>query len=70
VKAMLLAVLLLLISIAGIFLYYMYVRSWRQAEVLLFDKGSFNNSRFLVCPKCGRAQARNGGYQECCKTRL
>jgi len=29
-----------------------------------------NQSRYLVCPKCGSAQARSGGYQECCKIRL
>nr|WP_034670675.1 hypothetical protein [Ectobacillus panaciterrae] len=66
---MLLAILFLFVSMIGILAYYMYVRSWKQ-EVLAFDKESFNNSRFLVCPKCGRAHARSGGYQECCRTRL
>jgi len=49
-----------------------YSRSFKQAEVLLFQKGSLltNQSRYLVCPKCGSAQARSGGYQECCKIRL
>ncbi|SDZ02671.1 hypothetical protein SAMN04488156_104204 [Bacillus sp. 166amftsu] len=54
------------------FIWLYYSRSFKQAEVLLFQKGSLltNQSRYLVCPKCGSAQARSGGYQECCKIRL
>lgn len=67
---MLVAALLFIAGILILFVYYGYVRSWKDTQVL-FDKGSFSsNSRFLVCSKCGRAQARNGGYQECCKIRL
>ncbi|MDG4656038.1 hypothetical protein P6P90_01695 [Ectobacillus antri] len=66
---MLLAILFVSVSMIGVLGYYMFIRSFKS-NVLVFDKGSFNNSRFLVCPKCGQAQARNGGYQECCRTRL
>lgn len=65
-----------IIAIIG-FMWLYYSRSFKQAEVLLFQKGSLltNQSRYLVCPKCGSAQARSaqarsGGYQECCKIRL
>ncbi|HGG0582605.1 hypothetical protein DN390_26465 [Bacillus sp. SH7-1] len=60
-----------IIAIIG-FMWLYYSRSFKQAEVLLFQKGSLltNHSRYLVCPKCGSAQARSGGYQECCKIRL
>lgn len=69
---MLVAILLIAVSIVGFFSYSVYVRSWKQQEALVFSKGSLlsSGSRFLVCTKCGRAQARNGGYQECCRTRL
>lgn len=71
VKAMLVAALLFVVGIVMFLVYYGYVRSWKGTQVLLFDKGNVSsNSRFLVCSKCGRAQARNGGYQECCRTRL
>ncbi|CAG9611693.1 hypothetical protein BACCIP111899_00865 [Bacillus rhizoplanae] len=64
-------VLICITAICG-FIWLYYSRSFKQAGVLLFDKGSLfgNQSRFLVCSKCGRAQARSGGYQECCRTRL
>ncbi|EMA6342034.1 hypothetical protein U3450_000901 [Bacillus cytotoxicus] len=63
--------LLGILAICG-FIWLYYSRSFKQAEVLLFPKGSLltNQSRYLVCPKCGSAQARSGGYQECCKMRL
>ncbi|MBO9128326.1 hypothetical protein [Bacillus sp. 165] len=49
-----------------------YFRSIKQAEVLSFQKASLsqNSFRFLVCSKCGQAQQRRGGYQECCNSRL
>ncbi|ABS21488.1 hypothetical protein ACRS6Y_02005 [Bacillus cytotoxicus] len=64
-------VLLGILAICG-FIWLYYSRSFKQAEVLLLPKGSLlaNQSRYLVCPKCGSAQARSGGYQECCKMRL
>ncbi|MDM5154067.1 hypothetical protein QUF88_09550 [Bacillus sp. DX1.1] len=60
-----------IMAICG-FIWLYYSRSFKQAEVLLFHKGSLltSKSRFLVCSKCGSAQARSGGYQECCKVRL
>lgn len=60
-----------IIVISG-FIWLYYSRSFKQAEVLLFEKGSLfgNQSRYVVCPKCGSQQARRGGYQECCKVRL
>ena len=47
-----------IIAIIG-FMWLYYSRSFKQAEVLLFQKGSLltNQSRYLVCPKCGSAQA-------------
>ncbi|SFC14751.1 hypothetical protein SAMN04488168_102185 [Bacillus sp. 491mf] len=70
-KMLVMGVLLCITAICG-FIWLYYSRSFKQAGVLLFDKGSLfaNQSRFLVCPKCGTAQQRNGGYQECCRTRL
>ena len=49
-----------IIAIIG-FMWLYYSRSFKQAEVLLFQKGSLltNQSRYLVCPKCGSAQARS-----------
>lgn len=60
-----------IIVICG-FIWLYHSRSFKQAEVLLFQKGSLltSQSRYLVCSKCGSAQARSGGYQECCKIRL
>lgn len=70
-KMLAMSVLLGVIIVSG-FIWLYYSRTFKQAGVLLFDKGSLltSQSRFLVCPKCGRAQARSGGYQECCRTRL
>jgi hypothetical protein len=69
---MLVSVLLLVASTVTLFLYVSYARSLKQSEALLFNKGSIfgKHSRFVVCVKCGRAQMANGGYQECCRTRL
>ncbi|MGQ0515770.1 hypothetical protein ACT453_30180, partial [Bacillus sp. D-CC] len=64
-----------IIAIIG-FMWLYYSRSFKQAEVLLFQKGSLltNQSRYLVCPKCGSAQARSGydlgsGYTACSSCR-
>ncbi len=72
VTEMLVSVLLLVASTVTLFLYASYARSLKQSEALLFNKGSIfgKHSRFVVCVKCGRAQMANGGYQECCRTRL
>ena len=50
-----------IIAIIG-FMWLYYSRSFKQAEVLLFQKGSLltNQSRYLVCPKCGSAQSGGG----------
>ncbi len=71
VKAVFIASLLLVVSTVVFFVYYVYLRSWKQVGVLLSGKGNLvRKSHFLVCTKCGHAHARNGGYQECCGTRL
>ncbi|MCP8968684.1 hypothetical protein [Ectobacillus ponti] len=69
---MLIPILFLVVSVLAISVCVYYMRVDKQDEVLLLQKGSLlaRGSRFVVCSKCGRAQASSGGYQECCRTRM